>query len=93
MEQDNKINEVITPAGQTEEKTSLGPVVAIIIIVVLIALGGVYVWKNLDRSSVNSVPQAQTGATLSDEAVNIQAELNSINTGTDAEINNLESQL
>ncbi len=91
MEQDNSTNARVEQGGVAEDKSSVGPTVAIIIIVALIALGGIYAWKNFKKNSPSTTPE--TAQTASEEAATIEAELNKIDTNTNQELDNLEKGL
>ncbi|GEM_PF-4880961 len=91
MEQDNSTNAGIEQESTVEDKSSVGPTVAIIIIVALIALGGIYAWKNFKRNPPPA--NLETAQTASEEAAVMEAELNKIDTNANQELNNLEKGL
>lgn len=79
------------PEEKPEEKSG-GTVIAIIIIVVIVLAGGFYLWRSgvLKKNTPVVTPVAESQATS--EIAGLEASLNTIDVGSDSELNQLETQ-
>jgi len=79
-------------APMNDSPKSLGSIIGAIIIVIIIILGGFYFWGNkLNEENPENTSEV---ATTSDEVIDIEADLDTINTDElDVELDNIDAEL
>lgn len=74
------------------EKKSHGALIGSIIIIIILLVGGIYIWQSKVKQTVNAPTTAETTSTASDinDLNSLDQDLNNIDTNTNVDIDNLQ---
>ncbi|MFA6077910.1 MAG: hypothetical protein WC724_02730 [Candidatus Paceibacterota bacterium] len=94
----NQISQEMNPAPITpapEEKAGVGGIIAIIIIVLVLAVGGYYVWQSSGITPTPSIPTENTATLPTEDVTQAEADLQSLDSlaSTSAEVKGIEAEL
>ena len=74
------------------EKKSHGALIGSIIIIIILLVGGIYIWQSKVKQTVNAPTTTETTSTASDinDLNSLDQDLNNIDTNTNVDIDNLQ---
>ncbi|MFA6524190.1 MAG: hypothetical protein WC264_02360 [Candidatus Paceibacterota bacterium] len=75
------------------EKKSHGALIGSIIVIIILIIGGLYIWQSNAKNTTNKPPETPTPidtASVTDELNTLEQDLNSVDSTVDVDINSVQ---